>query len=249
MLEGRTIIVTGAGGGIGSATAEILANAGANLILTDIGDQAEAVAASIREKGGSATFVQADVTSEEDVRRLIDSAIRTYGALHGAFNNAGIEQHSKPIYELELAEVERLLRINVTGVFLCLKYQLRAMAEGGSIVNTSSGLGQVAIAAASEYVASKHAVIGLTKGAAADAAPLGIRVNAVCPGIVATPMIRRLMDDPAQASIFDQLKQKHMLTRFATPSEIGVAVKWLLSDESSFVTGSAIPVDGGYTSL
>jgi len=249
MLEGKTIIVTGAAGGIGSVTSRILASAGANLVLTDVGEAGEALATEICAGGGAATFVRADVTSEADVERLVATAIGIYGGLDGAFNNAGIEQHSKPIEDLALAEVERLLRINVIGVFLCMKYQIRAMRRGGSIVNTSSGLGQVAIPAAAEYIASKHAVIGLTKGAAVDAAPRGLRVNAICPGIVNTPMIQRLTDDPEQAPIFEALKMRHPLGRFAEPEEIGRSVKWLLSDDASFVTGTALTVDGGYTSI
>lgn len=249
MLNGRTIIITGAAGGIGSVTAEALAEAGANLILTDVGERAEALAGELRGRGYPATFVKADVTSEDDIRCLVETAVRTYGTLDGAFNNAGVEQASKPIHELELAEVEKLLRVNVIGVFLCLKWQFRAMTRGGSIVNTSSGLGQVAIPAAAEYVASKHAVIGFTKGAAVDGGPLGIRVNAILPGIVNTPMVRRLTEDPVHAAVFDQLKLRHVLARFAEPAEIAQSVKWLLSDAASFITGSAINVDGGYTAV
>ena len=133
-------------------------------------------------------------------------------------------------------------------MFLCLKYQILAMKEtgGGAIVNTSSGLGQVAIPDAAEYIASKHGVVGLTRAAAIDCRKLGIRVNAILPGIVNTPMISRLVDDPALAPVFDRLRERHPLNRFAEPSEIGETVKWLLSDAASFVTGAAIAVDGGY---
>lgn len=247
-LEGKTIIITGAAGGIGSVTAGLLAEAGANLVLSDLSIAAgETLAHDISEKGGSAVFVQSNIAQEDDVARLVSQAVGHFGGLHGAFNNAGVEQHSKAVQDLTLAEVEHVMRVNVLGVFLCMKHQIGAMTSAGSIVNTSSGLGQVAIPAAAEYVASKHAVIGLSKGAAIDAAPLGIRVNAVCPGIVSTPMIKRLTDDPVQAPIFAQLKQRHVLGRFAEPLEIAAAVKWLLSDESSFVTGTALAVDGGYT--
>jgi len=248
MLDGRTIIVTGGGGGIGSCTARLLAKAGAKIVVSDITDSGRAVAAEITSFGGEAHFIAGDLAIEADVKALVDGAVARFGKLDGAFNNAGIEQHALPIFELSKEQWDKVIRINLTGMFLCLKYQILAMKEtgGGAIVNTSSGLGQVALPGAAEYIASKHGVVGLTRAAAVDCRALGIRVNSILPGVVNTPMISRLVDDPALVPMFDALRARHPLNRFAEPSEIGETVKWLLSDAASFVTGAAIAVDGGY---
>jgi NAD(P)-dependent dehydrogenase (short-subunit alcohol dehydrogenase family) len=252
LLENRAYIVTGAGGGIGREACRVLAEAGAHVIASDIvTDSGEATVAAIRGAGLRAEFFKADLGSEEDVQALVDFAVRSHGRLDGAFNNAGLEQCALPLHELTLDQWNRALRIDLTSVFLCVKYQVIAMLKtgGGAIVNTASSLGQVAIANASEYIAAKHGVVGLTRAAAAEYGAKGIRVNAVLPGIVLTPMISRLVADPAFSAFFDKVKERHPLGRFGQPSEIGEAVKWLLSDGASFVNGAAFAVDGGYLAI
>jgi NAD(P)-dependent dehydrogenase (short-subunit alcohol dehydrogenase family) len=252
ILEGRTYIVTGAAGGIGRETSRVLAEAGAHVVLTDIAvEGGQEIVAAMRGEGLSASFVKADLASETEIRTLIDQAARINGRLDGAFNNAGLEQCALPLHELTLDQWNRALRIDLTSVFLCLKYQVTAMLKsgGGSIVNTASSLGQVAIANASEYIAAKHGVVGLTRAAAAEYGGKGIRVNAVLPGIVLTPMISRLVADPAFSAFFDKVKERHPIGRFGQPREIGEAVKWLLSDAASFVNGAAFAVDGGYLAV
>jgi NAD(P)-dependent dehydrogenase (short-subunit alcohol dehydrogenase family) len=251
-LEGKTIIVTGAAGGIGHDASLVLARAGARLVLTDVAAEGgEAAAAAVRGEGGDAIFVAADLASEAEIEALVDKAVAHYGRLDGAFNNAGVEQKNKPLGELTLDEWNRAIAIDLTAVFLCIKYQVRAMlaSGGGSIVNTASSLGQVAIPGASEYVAAKHGVVGLTRAAGADYAAKGVRVNAVLPGIVETPMISRLSGDPAFSDMFDRIRARHPIGRFGQPSEIGEAVAWLLSDAASFMNGAAVAVDGGYLSI
>ncbi len=220
------------------------------MVVTDIVDGRDVVDA-IRREGGEAVFIRADVGVESDVEDLVSETVETFGKLDGAFNNAGVEQCATPLHELSADQWERAMRIDLTGVFFCLKHQIRAMlaSGGGSIVNTASALGCVAIPNASEYVAAKHGVIGLTKAAAADYGARGIRVNAVLPGIIQTQMITRLADDPTFAAFFDKLRDRHPIGHFGKPSEVGETVKWLLSDAASFVTGASISVDGGYLAI
>jgi NAD(P)-dependent dehydrogenase (short-subunit alcohol dehydrogenase family) len=251
-LSGKSIIVTGAGGGIGRAASLVLAAAGANVIVTDIAEEAgRATVDAIRSSNANAIFFRADLAVERDVQALVERATSTYGRLDGAFNNAGLEQCAKPLHELTTEQWEHALRVDLTSVFWCLKYQVIAMLRtgGGAIVNTASSLGQVAIPNASEYIASKHGVIGLTRAAAAEYGARGIRVNAVLPGIIRTPMIARLSEDPQFSGLFDGLRQRHPIGRFGEPAEIGEAVKWLLSDSASFVNGAAMAVDGGYLAV
>lgn len=252
ILQGKTVIVTGAGGGIGREASRVLAGAGANVLVTDIdADRGREAARTITEAGLSAEFFAADLASEAQIQALVEHAVATYGRLDGAFNNAGVEQCALPLHELRLEQWERALRIDLTSVFLCIKYQVTAMLKsgGGAIVNTASSLGQVAIANASEYVAAKHGVVGLTRAAAADYGRHGIRVNAVLPGIVLTPMISRLASDAQFRAFFDKAKERHPIGRFGQPSEIGEAVKWLLCDDASFVNGATLAVDGGYLAI
>src|SRR3984885_1869347 len=206
-LAGKSIIVTGAGGGIGRATSLVLAAAGANVVVTDIAEEAgRATVDAIRSSNANAIFFRADLAVEGDVQALVERATSTYGRLDGAFNNAGLEQCAKPLHELTTEQWERALRVDLTSVFWCLKYQVIAMLRtgGGAIVNTASSLGQVAIANAAEYITAKHGVVGLTRAAAAEYGAKGIRVNAVLPGIVLTPMISRLVADPAFSAFFDK---------------------------------------------
>lgn len=252
ILAGKSIIVTGAGGGIGQATCLVLAAAGARLVVSDVAEAAgQETTEAVKALGGDAVFVAADLASEEAIASLVAKTVETYGRLDGAFNNAGVEQRNKPLADLTLAEWQRAIDIDLTAVFLCVKYQVKAMLEtgGGSIVNTASSLGQVGLAGASEYCAAKHGVIGLTRAAGADYGPHGIRVNAVLPGITRTPMIARLSEDPQLSAVFDRLRSRHSMGRFGEPSEIGESVKWLLSDDASFMNGAAVACDGGYLSI
>lgn len=252
MLNGKVVIVTGAGGGIGAASAQVLAQAGAKLVLTDNNvDAGQQTTEAVRAGGGEATFITADLASEAEISAMIGGAVKQYGRLDGAFNNAGVEQRNKPLADLSLEEWDRAIRIDLTAVFLCMKYQVRAMLGngGGAIVNTASSLGQVGLAGASEYCAAKHGVIGLTRAGGADYGPSNIRVNAVLPGITRTPMVARLEEDPNTAAMFERLRSRHSMQRFGQPTEIGRAVAWLLSDAASFVNGVAMAVDGGYLSI
>ncbi len=252
ILQGKTLIVTGAGGGIGRAASMVLAAAGANVVVSDIIEgTGQATADAVQRGGGTALFVKADLASEADVRALVERAVSAFGRLDGAFNNAGLEQCAIPLHELTTEQWERALRVDLTSVFWCLKYQVLAMlgTGGGAIVNTASSLGQVAIQNASEYIAAKHGVIGLTRAAAAEYGARGIRVNAVLPGIIRTPMIARLTEDARFSAFFEKLKDRHPIGRFGEPAEIGEAVKWLLSDAASFMNGAAMACDGGYLSI
>lgn len=252
LLDGRTVIVTGAGGGIGRASAVVLAEAGATVVVTDVVTEAgEATLAAVQAAGGKCSFFCADLASEAEIKGLVDHATRTYGRLDGAFNNAGIEQCAKPLHELTLEQWERAIRIDLTSVFLCIKHQVMAMLKsgGGAIVNTASSLGQVAIRNASEYITAKHGVVGLTRAAAAEYGASGIRVNAVLPGIINTPMISRLSAEPSLTAFFEKLRDRHPIGRFGSPAEVGSAVTWLLSDSASFVNGAAMAVDGGYLAI
>jgi NAD(P)-dependent dehydrogenase (short-subunit alcohol dehydrogenase family) len=251
-LKGKTIIVTGAGGGIGCAASLVLAHAGATVVVSDIAEEgARATVEAVHRNGGKADFVKADLASEDEVRMLVERTVSVHGRLDGAFNNAGLEQCAVPLHELTTAQWDRAIRVDLTSVFWCLKYQVIAMLKngGGAIVNTASSLGQVAIQNASEYVAAKHGVIGLTRAAAAEYGSRGIRVNAVLPGIIKTPMISRLTEDARFSAFFEKLKDRHPIGRFGEPAEIGEAVKWLLSDSASFMNGAAMACDGGYLSI
>ena len=252
ILQGKTLIVTGAAGGIGRAACGVLAAAGANVVVSDIvEDSGRATVEAVRASGGAAVFVKADLAQEADVRALVERAVSSYGRLDGAFNNAGLEQCALPLHELTTEQWERALRVDLTSVFWCLKYQVLAMLAtgGGAIVNTASSLGQVAIQNASEYITAKHGVVGLTRAAAAEYGARGIRVNAVLPGIIRTPMIARLTEDVRFSAFFDKLKDRHPIGRFGEPAEIGEAVKWLLSDAASFMNGAAMACDGGYLAI
>lgn len=252
MLKDLSILVTGAGGGIGSATALVLAKHGARLILTDVNqDAGEAATQAVISAGGEAYFVPADLGSEEAIQGLVKATVDRFGRIDGAFNNAAVEQHNKPLAELSSGEWDKVIRINLSAVFYCMKYQVKAMLNqgGGAIVNTASSLGQVGLAGAADYCAAKHGVLGLTRAGGADYGTQGIRVNAILPGITRTPMIKRLSEDPNLSEVFERLRMRHSMGRFGEPFEIGESVAWLLSPLASFVNGAAIAVDGGYLSI
>jgi NAD(P)-dependent dehydrogenase (short-subunit alcohol dehydrogenase family) len=250
-LIGKTIIVTGASSGIGAATALQLAAAGASVAVVDVDNGGEQLAQKIRDEGGHARFFKTDVSREDDVRAMVDAVVEHFGKLDGAFNNAGVEQANRPLHDLTIEQWNRAIAVDLTGVFTCLKHEIRAMLQlgGGAIVNTASSLGKVAIPNASEYIAAKHGVIGLTLAAATDYGSQGIRVNAVLPGITNTTMVARISTNPAFAADFDKLRERHVMGRFGEPNEIAAAVEWLLSDSASFVTGATVPVDGGFLAV
>jgi NAD(P)-dependent dehydrogenase (short-subunit alcohol dehydrogenase family) len=249
-LEENAVIVTGAASGIGRACAVDLARNGARVVVSDISHASDGGKETVRlieSEGGTATFVACDVSKGDEVRNLIDETVRIYGRLDAAVNNAGVGGELAPTGDYTEEEWDRVVGINLRGVFLCMKHQIRAMKEnGGSIVNVASILGHVGFASAPAYVAAKHGVVGLTKAAAIDHAADGIRVNAVCPAFIVTPMVERsgLMDDPDAKRHIESL---HALDRMGQPDEVAPIITWLCSGAASFVTGTSYMVDGGYT--
>ncbi|GAA1749971.1 SDR family NAD(P)-dependent oxidoreductase [Aeromicrobium alkaliterrae] len=246
-LASKVVLVTGGLGGIGRSTARLLAEAGVHVVVTDLIDDGGAgLAAELSALGPRAVFRQADLTDEGQVEELVKHVIDDFGHLDGAFNNAGITQSEKPVFELTSAEFDLVMRVNVLGTFHCVKQEMLAMGSGGSIVITSSALGATAFPDRAGYVTSKHALSGLTRAAAVDGAPLGIRVNAVLPGSTRTPMAEAFFGS-MDAAADRRAGTVHLLPRLAEPDEIGRAARWLLSDEASFVTGALLPVEGGAT--
>jgi NAD(P)-dependent dehydrogenase (short-subunit alcohol dehydrogenase family) len=253
VLAGKVALVTGAAGGIGGATARALAAEGARLLLVDRDEAAlAAVVATLPDPQAARTAV-ADVTDAAAVEAYVQSAVDAFGRLDVLFNNAGIEGQVATIADADEAAFDQVLTVNVKGAWLNLKHAIRAMTalgNGGSIVNTSSGLGTTGIPGLGAYVASKHAVIGLTRTAALEVAADGIRVNAICPGPVDTRMMRSLEqqgmpDDPEGAhTLYQQLVP---LGRYGSPAEIADLVVFLASDRSSFMNGAAVAIDGGST--
>jgi NAD(P)-dependent dehydrogenase (short-subunit alcohol dehydrogenase family) len=249
-MEDKVALITGGGSGIGRATALAFASAGAKVALTGRREaEGQETVALIKQHGGQALFVQGDVRNEGDVARMVSQTLDAYGRLDAAFNNAGIEgEVGKPTHEQTVANYHAVMDINVLGVLLAMKHQIAAMLKngGGAIVNNASVGGLVGFPGASVYVASKHAVVGLTKTAALEYAKQGIRVNAVAPGGIKTPMLNRFTGGPG-TDFFNQLSNLHPIGRLGTPEEIAEAVLWLCSDKSSFVTGLSLTADGGWT--
>jgi NAD(P)-dependent dehydrogenase (short-subunit alcohol dehydrogenase family) len=246
VLNGKTCFVTGGASGIGRATALLMAREGAHVVLFDRdAAQGLAVLAEVEALGGEALFRHGDVTSSADIAAAIVAALGRFGRLDCAFNNAGIEGAHARLVDYDEAEFARVMAINVTGVFLCLQQEIPAMQKsgGGAIVNTASVTGLVGWRGAPAYSASKHAVIGLTRSTALECAKQGIRVNAVCPGVIETPMgARVLQENPGAREI---ITSRHPMQRLGAPEEVARAVVWLLSDASSFTTGHALTMDGG----
>ncbi|MCO8305051.1 MULTISPECIES: SDR family NAD(P)-dependent oxidoreductase [Streptomyces] len=244
-FSGKIGLVTGAGSGIGRATAIELARQGATVTVTDI-DEATAAETTemIRKDGGEALAVTVDIADEDSVRAAVERTVTAYGGLDFAVNNAGMASHHQQLDQMTLDQFERVVHVNLAGTFLCMKYELPALRRrgGGAIVNIASNGGLYAIPTAPAYVAAKHGIVGLTKVAAVDYAPHGIRVNAVCPGPTLTAGFEKV------AAGTDMIARQAAITplgRLATPEEAAAAAVWLCSDAASYVTGTAMSVDGG----
>jgi NAD(P)-dependent dehydrogenase (short-subunit alcohol dehydrogenase family) len=239
----KIVLITGGTSGIGKVTAIAFANAGAKVVLTGRREKEGAeVVAEIKKNGGTASFVRADVSKDADIVKAIDFVLATYGRLDVAFNNAGVEMLG-PLDQVTEEQYRSTFDINVWGVLNSMKYEIPAMLKGGggAIVNTSSIAGHIGLAQASIYVATKHAVEGLTKAAAVEFAKQGIRVNAVAPGTIDTEMVARF---PKEAQ--EWLKSQHPVGRFGTSEDIAAAVLYLASDAAKFTTGAILAVDGGW---
>ena len=245
-FDGKAVLVTGGASGLGEAAVGLLARAGAQVVVADLdADRGTAVVEAVRGTGGEAVFQATDVTQEADVAAAVARALDTYGRLDAAINNAGTTGPSNATADYSLEDWNRVLALNLTGVFLGLKHEIPALVAqgGGAIVNTSSGAGLVGFAGLPAYVASKHGVIGLTRAAALEYVKAGVRINAVCPGSTRTPMLEGFMGgDPA---IERAMANSAPIGRLARPVEIAEAMVWLLSDAASFVVGHAFAVDGG----
>ena len=244
-FKDKVAIVTGGSSGIGKATALAFARKGAKVVIADWIENLETMD-MIENLGGEAIFVKCDVSKSADVIALVEKTVATFGQLDFAFNNAGIEGTSSPTQDCSEENWDKTIGVNLKGIWLCMKYEIPVMLKKGKgvIVNCSSAAGLVGFQGLPAYVASKHGVIGLTKTAALECAKLGIRVNAVCPGVIQTPMIDRLTGKKKEA--VEQFTDLEPVGRFGKPEEIANAVIWLCSDEASFVTGIAMPVDGGF---
>jgi len=246
-LEGKVGLVTGGTSGVGRDTAVLFAKAGAQVVVAGRREpEGEETIALIRAAGGDGLFVKTDVSKASEVDALIQRTVERFGRLDVAFNNAGIEGVWVPIVRQSEQDWDRTIEINLKGVWLCLKYEIQQMLKqggGGAIVNMSSIMGMIGSAGAAAYTASKHGVIGLTKTAALENARTKIRVNAVCPGAIETPMAGRIFGAP---EVHKYVLSCHPIGRFGRPTEIAEAVAWMCSDRASFMTGQCLVLDGGF---
>lgn len=244
-FHGKTALITGAGSGIGKETAKLLAARGAQVVVSDINAElAEKVTQEIIQAGGSAKAIVADASKPEDNRKAVEFAEQTFGALHLAFNNAGITGESDKVGEMAIENWQRVIEINLNGVFYGMRYQIPAIlkAGGGAVLNMSSILGLVGSTDYSAYVAAKHGVTGLTKAASLEYSSQGIRVNSIHPGYIDTPLL-----DSLDREVYNSLKSMHPIGRLGIDTEVAQVAVFLLSDAASFVTGGQYTVDGAYT--
>lgn len=242
-LQGKVAIVTGGGSGIGEAIAKVFAQEGAKVAIGDISDKTQSVVDSIHEAGGEAVFIRCNVAQESDVEEMVKQTVDRYGKLDILVANAGISHHDVA-HELAIEDWERVLSVNLTGVFLTNKHALRHMLENssGSIINIASAAGIVGKEEANSYSASKAGVVNLSRSEGIQYAKFGIRVNAVCPGYIQTPMIAGRSEE-----LYEEYRSLQPMNRFGKPEEIAKACLFLASDDASFVTGTTLAVDGGYT--
>jgi NAD(P)-dependent dehydrogenase (short-subunit alcohol dehydrogenase family) len=243
-MNNKSIIITGGASGIGKATAELFAQQGASVVISDIQeDEGKATAENIISNGGKASFFKTDVAKPEDMEALVNFTVKTYGRIDVAINNAGISGEMNPIADLSIEGWKKVIDINLSSLFYGMKYQIQAMIKngGGSIVNVSSILGSVGFAGSAGYASAKHGVIGLTQTAALEYSAQNIRINAVGPGFIETPLL-----DALDAEMKKQLIALHPIGRLGKSEEVAELILWLSSDKASFVTGSYYPVDGGY---
>ena len=245
-FSGKVALITGGSRGIGRATALLFTQSGAKVVIGDVDPAGSETVEAIKREGGEAVFVKADVSDEGDVKNLIATALKTYGGLHCAFNNAGVLPPSGPLAEMDESTFEEVVAVDLKGVFLCMKYEIQHMLQsnGGAIVNNASIAGLIADPGISAYIAAKHGVIGLSKAAAVEYANKGIRINALAPGLVNTAMTKAWFDDPNMNAHFIA---NTPIGRVSQPAEIAGMVLFLCSDFASFTVGQTFVIDGGYT--
>jgi NAD(P)-dependent dehydrogenase (short-subunit alcohol dehydrogenase family) len=249
-FSGKVVVITGAGSGLGRASALLFAQKGAIVVVSDINHEGGlATVSQIEDNGGKATFIPCNVAKEEEVNALIDQTISLHGRLDCAVNNAGVGGIISPTHQYPLSNFEKVMAINTTGVFLCMKAELEVMLKQGfgSIVNVASVAGLAGLANSVAYTASKHAVVGMTRATAMEYARKGIRVNAVCPAFTITQMVENMFEIIGDAK--DKLQATIPMKRFGQAHEVAEAIVWMSSDQNSFMTGSAIPIDGGMTAF
>jgi NAD(P)-dependent dehydrogenase (short-subunit alcohol dehydrogenase family) len=249
-INGRAGLVTGAGSGIGRATAKRFAAEGAQVVVADIDEEGgQETVAEIESAGGEATFVEADVSDESDVKRMVEETVEAYGGLDFAHNNAGIGAELLPLTEQTEETWDALYEINLKGVWRCMKEEIPVMLEdgGGAIVNTSSVSGLGGDQNMTPYNSTKHGVVGLTRSAALEFSGDGVRVNAVCPGVIETPMVEQLQETAPEE--IERMVIGRPMNRLGRPEEVASAVVWLCSDDASFITGHPLAIDGGVTAL